>query len=144
MSKFSKEQIDAKVEYVLRTKEMIKALQEHVADVQKELESGFELPAKDAEVLIGNEYKVVKTPRNLGKNELDYNAAAQLLTPEELKLVEKTIIDVEKLKAMIKSKAIDECLLPMIREDKYTYATSFKHIENVKTTEVKIKNKINA
>jgi len=137
--KLSKEMIDFKVEEILKSKELIKTLQKRIETVKAELETQYVKPVSKSEEVLGNEYKVVKTARDMGKNEVDYGKAAELLKPAELALVEKKIIDVEKLKALIKAKIIDGGVFKIIKTTSWVAATGFGHIENVKTVNVEIK-----
>ena len=102
--KMSKEEIDADVDFILKTKEFIKVLEAQMEAKKAELETQYVKPVSESEEVLGNELKVVKTARDMGKNEIDYAKTAKLLTPEQLALVEKKVIDVPKLKALIKAK----------------------------------------
>lgn len=138
--KLTPNQIDEKVESILRMKEIKAQLEKDIKEAQIILESQYTQPINVKEYLVGNRYRVEKRPRDLGKNDLDYNKAAELLTTEELKLVKKEVIDLDKLKAFIKAKAIDKCLIPMIKTEKWTFSTNYEHIEvkeNTVTIEMK-------
>jgi len=102
--KMSKEEIDAGVDFILKTKELIKTLEAQMEAKKAELETQYVKLVSESEEVLGNELKVVKTARDMGKNEIDYAKTAKLLTPEQLALVEKKVIDVPKLKALIKAK----------------------------------------
>ena len=138
----SAEEIDAMVEFVLKTQEVIKALEIEVEAAKNKLRTNFILPAKEREALMGNQYYAEKIPVDLSKNDLDYTKAALLLTPEELTLVMDKVINVLKLKAMIKAKAIDACLIPMIKTENWTSKMLLKHRNDVQTIVIKSDEKV--
>ena len=138
----SAEEIDAMVEFVLKTQEVIKALEIEVEAAKNKLRTNFILPAKEREALMDNQYYAEKIPVDLSKNDLDYTKAALLLTPEELTLVMDKVINVLKLKAMIKAKAIDACLIPMIKTENWTSKMLLKHRNDVQTIVIKPNEKV--
>lgn len=137
--KLSKEMIDYKVEEILKAQELIKTLGKRVEEVKAELETQYIKPVSESEEVLGNEYKVVKTARDMGKNSVDYSKAAELLKPAELTLVEEKVINVVKLQALIKAKIIDAGIFKTVKKVSWVSATSFSHIENVKTIKVEVK-----
>jgi DNA-directed RNA polymerase subunit F len=138
INKLSKEEIDAKVEFVLKTQELMKTLAKQIESTKAELETQYVKPVSQSEEVLGNKFKVIKTARDMGKNAIDYAKASELLKPEELKLVEKKIIDVDKLKALIKAKIIDGTVLPIIKTVSWASATSFGCIHDTKILEIEI------
>jgi transcriptional regulator of aromatic amino acid metabolism len=133
-TKLTKKVFDAKVAEFLLLKEQKEAIDAKLKDLQTSLESQYALKPEEIEIVRGKDFLMEKVPVNKGKNDYDAVKVEAILKPigkvdEVIQTVK--IVDVKAFNGLVKAGFIAPESQDACRNNKWTFKSMFKRIEEV-------------
>lgn len=133
-TKLTKKVFDEKVAEFLLLKEQRENIDTRIKELQSTLESQYALKPEEVEIFKGKEFIMEKVPINKGRNDYDAEKVKAILKPigkvsEVIKKVE--IVDVKAFDELVKTGFIPKESQDACRNNKWTFKSMFKRIEEV-------------
>jgi hypothetical protein len=132
--KLSKTEIDTNIKRLWLIDEEQDKLNKEAKAIRVLLESQYQLPAEQKEVIYGNETYMEKTPVDNGKNTYDAEKLKPFLKAIRVaigKIIKKVeIVDTKALDELVKIGKLPPEALDTCRVSKWTFRSMFKRIES--------------
>ena len=133
--KLTQDEIDKAIDELLKEDEISKRSWKRVLELKALLETQYKLDPEQREIIQGKNFEMVKVPINNGRNTFSVDKLRPFLrkigkTRMVIKSKRTVYVDQTALRELEEQGFIPREVIDNCREDKWTFKSEFRHIEN--------------